>query len=215
MHVFDKFCNEVTHHQELLKLSKLKNLKNETQIITAPTSLLQLSPAIVSKANGTLIITVQASPATSESVLKTKTYEPYETDLSTHYETVEKSDQVYTTMLPEKRFGYDKTSATLQIIDESRINSINIEHELDELTTDDIAVESDNEHPYNEDENVVDDLDREKFKDFPKLIEDSKLLYKGRDLLNMISKFYTLKCDQWYVYAKIFFAVEKLFQYLN
>lgn len=87
----------------------------------------------------------------------------------------------------------------------------NLEKTLDNLAIDDIAAqiqeESDEEDLYNADENdsqivttnAVDSfkIDRQKFKDFPtKLIEDSKLMYKGRDLLEMISKFYRLECDQ-------------------
>lgn len=192
-------------------MSKLKDANNETQIITTPTNLIEISPAIVSRANGTLIITLQTSPATSEHVLNANAYDSseneiilskltsHDTDLSTHYEVVEETSETYPSVLPTKQNDYIKTTSTVQIIDSS---SFNIERELDDIATDD----SDNEDPYNEDENVVveetviDDLNQEKFKNFPKLIEDSKLLYKGRDLLDMISKFYSLECDRWYVF---------------
>ncbi|XP_055310508.1 zinc finger protein 69 homolog [Sitodiplosis mosellana] len=217
--VFDQFCQEVTHHQELI-CSKLKPSSNETQIITTPTNLIQLSPAIVSKTNGTFIITLQTSTS-SEHVLNTRVEDAnendiiisklikddnaHETDLSsTHYEVMEESSEIYTSVLSSKQNVYAKTSSTVQILDECpmQINSISIERELDEL--DEITADSDNEYNEDNDEHVVDenatatidDVDHEKFKDFPKLIEDSKLLYKGRDLLNMISKFYRLECDQ-------------------
>lgn len=220
--MFDKYCNEVTHHQELLQLSKLKDLNNETQIITTPTNVIQLSPAIVSKSNGTLIITLQTSPQISDNVINTKTYEStdddiiisklikdgnaHETNLSTQYEVIEETSEIYTTILPKKQNDYGKKSTTVQMI----------KHELDDIGADEITVDSDNEDPYNGDENdmdedapVMDDLKQEKFKNFPKLIEDSKLLYKGDDLLNLISKFYRLECDQWYVghFSPLFFHV--------
>lgn len=164
-------------HQELLELSRLKP-SNETEIITTSTNLIQFSPAIVSKSNGTLIITLQTSTATSETELTVDdaniTDNAHETDLtSTHYEIV------------EEPHVYAKTPSTPHILDEcpARINSICIERELDELN--DITIDSDTEGNEDNDGNVIDenatnainDVVQEKFKDFPKLIEDSKLLY--------------------------------------
>lgn len=156
-------------HQELLELSQLKP-SNETEIITTPTNLIQFSPTIVSKSNGTLIITLQTSTATSETELMVDdasiTENAHETDLtSTHYEIV------------DEPHVYAKTSSTAQISDEypTRINSISIERELDELN--DVTVDSDIECPEDNDENVKTAINHEKFKDFPKLIADSKLLY--------------------------------------
>lgn len=105
---------------------------------------------------------------------------------------------------------------TIKIASESRIvesqqrSTAILERELDELASDDIAVEI-HEESESED-NCKDDkddshmdsiepagskLDAEHFKNFPtNLIEDSKLLYKGKDLLAMISRFYSLECDQ-------------------
>lgn len=197
----------------------MKDSINETQIITTPSNVIQLSPAIVSKSNGTLIITLQTLPQISGKVISTKSYEStdddiiisklikdgnaHETDLSTQYEVIEETSEVYTTILPKKQNDYAKTSSTVEMI----------KHELNDLAADEITADSDNEDPYNGDENDLaedtpdmDDLKQEKFKDFPKLIEDSKLLYKGDDLLNMISKFYRLECDQWYV-GNIFFLI--------
>lgn len=214
-------------HQELLELSQLKP-SNETEIITSPTNLIQFSPAIVSKSNGTLIITLQTSTAASETHDANITDTAHGTDLtSTHYEIV------------EEPHVYGKTASTAQILDEcpTRINSISIEREFNELN--DITGDSDTECNEDNDENAttttINHVEQEKFKEFPKLIEDSKLLYvfefskfaissaqnntnvkysaeiiffvylwfpkrfKGHDLLNMISKFYRLECDQWYV----------------
>lgn len=85
-----------------------------------------------------------------------------------------------------------------------RIISSSIERELDDPPIDDITADihgdSDNDDQYNDNEsgtNKISDLNRRlDFRDFPtKLIEDTKLLYKGQDLLKMISKFYQLECE--------------------
>lgn len=179
---FHKFFSDVTDHQQLLQLSKLKESTNDSRILTTPSNLIQLSPAIVSKSNGTLIITLRAT-STSTNLLNTNE------DII-----ISKDD---TTEVLETEIN----STSLQIINDSKT----IEQELDELTIDDITAdirsESDTEDQCNDDndnernDENTNDL-KNKFKYFPKkLIEDSKLLYKGKDLLRMISKFYTLECD--------------------
>lgn len=197
---FDKFCNEVSQHQQLLQLSKLKNACTETQILTTR--------------EGTIIITLQTTPnsdgmvntnPTTDNIIVSKlindeTNEPNETDISTRYDKV-KNDEISNYILSTV------SSKPTQII-----TTDSIERELDNLNSNEITLteihdgvgDSDNEDQYNEDENAIDhddvvntDLQKEKFKDFPtKFIEDAKLLYKGRDLLEMISKFYQLECDQ-------------------
>lgn len=209
--MFDKFCNEVEHHQQLLLLSKLKNAKHETQIITAAsTNLIQLSPAIVSKNNGTLIITLQAT-ASSANLLNAKaSFEMNNEEclVSEHAASIN-YDVIDDDELALENEHIDSTTAQ-HIINDNCEPSKAIEQELHELTVDDITAdirnESDNEDQCMEDDNNPDDkksangdditIDKSKFKDFPtKLIEGSQLLYKGRDLLEMISKFYTLECD--------------------
>lgn len=85
-----------------------------------------------------------------------------------------------------------------------------IEQEFDELASKGIVAElrgeSENDDGCDEDEDGdedsspnVDDsnLARLQYKDFPtKILDGCKLLYKGPDLLNMISRFYCLECDQ-------------------
>lgn len=182
---FDQFYMEVIQNQHLLKQSKSKKAFNEMQIVAGPTSLIQLSPGIVSKANGTFIITLKTN-----------------TDSHRINEVHDQQQQIRTEMLSIERVD-NYTSKSDQM------HSIKIERELDDLANDDITIdvngESDNEDVDMENEQIVDNnstaanhnVQQKVYENFPsKLIEDGKLLYKGRELLNMITKFYRLECDQ-------------------
>ncbi|XP_031630900.1 zinc finger protein 572-like [Contarinia nasturtii] len=212
---FDKYCNEVTQNQQLL--SKLKDSCNETQIITSSSNLIQLAPAIVSNANGTLIITLQTTTTPTPAhtnltdnviiskLIKEQCIESNETiDLGTTTTTLHLYDKV-------ENEAIEQNYIISTEVDKCTTASTQIERELDNLNSNDITLaeihgESDNDDQYNEDEHTIDDndvansvpdLQNENFKDFPTtFIEDGKLLYRGRDLLEMISKFYRLACDQ-------------------
>lgn len=231
---FDKFCAQVTKHQlQLLQLSKLKDENIDSELIATSTNLIRLSPAIVStKENGTILITVQTRP-TSDAISLDNSQEitPVEdkrldripvcalkecniigTDefiVNSSYEICGHVEKQADT----KKNDVHNKSSNRSLNKNAHLKSVrsNFEKTLDNLATDDIAAqiqeESDEEDLYNADENdsqidttnAIDSLkiDRKNFKDFPtKLIEDSKLMYKGRDLLEMISKFYRLECDQ-------------------
>lgn len=159
----------MAHNQELLRLSKSKNQNHST-------SLIQLASQNVpfDDESGTFIITVANA-----------------------------SDIVEITKKPN---GEDLIGV---ISEETPVkpNTIDIEQEFDELTSSDISaeirVESENEDGYHEDGD--DDRDEDspasnvnvQYKNFPtKILDGCKLLYKGHDLLNMISRFYRLECDQ-------------------
>lgn len=228
--IFDKYYNQVEQHQRMLQLSTVNNLTNETHIIPSSSKLIHLSPEIVSKANGTLIIQLQT---TAENVINTTAFkttnriaiskltEDQTNELagSTAHASYEQINEQINEQEKEYEFVIGKNQngsiekSTAKIQDEtSQPMQINIERELDALAVDDITSEirseSDNEAQCNDDDDeitqdndnapTIDDLehDGERFKGFPtKLIEDSKLLYKGRDLLDMISTFYKLECD--------------------
>lgn len=164
----------MAHNQELLRLSKSKNQNHST-------SLIQLASQNVPFADesGTFIITVANA-----------------------------SDIVEITKKPN---GEDLIGA----INEGtsvKPSTIDIEQEFDELASNDIAaeirVDSENEDGYNEDGDEDDNGDEDspssivdsphvQYKKFPtEILDGCKLLYKGHDLLNMISRFYRLECDQ-------------------
>lgn len=168
----------MARNQELLRLSESKNQNHST-------SLIQLSSGNVPFANesGTFIITVAN---TSEIVELTK----------------KPNDDNLIDVIQEEQISCSETSILP--------NPINIEQELDDLASKDIAAElrgdSENEDACNEDEDADDDsppnnvdnsLAHLQYKNFPtKILDGCKLLYKGPDLLNMISRFYRLECDQ-------------------
>lgn len=193
---FDKFCSKVAHHQQLLQLSKSTEV-NETQVNT-PASFIQLA-----KGTGTLIITLQTTSVSSnlsEPVLERTHSSPNEVKTEVNVNLNE----------------YPTELIVGQCIDSTPIptpiSSISIERELDDLADDeikasDVHMETDNEDAYDEVESVIDaesskrandiSMNNEQYKNFPaKMIDGCKLLYKGRDLLGMISKFYRLECDQ-------------------
>lgn len=188
--VFDQFCSEVEHNQYLLQLSQLKGVNDGARTIAASNNQFQLSPEVVSKGSNNLI----------------KSDEPTEGIKNSASGTVIRKSQIPCSEAPP-----------IEVIDESTqnetsINSNSIERELDDLATDDVMVEvhseSDNEDvSQSKVENAIDndltitDIDFDakhgKYKDFPtKIIDGCKLLYRGRDLLEMISRFYDLTCDR-------------------
>lgn len=246
--LFDKYCNEVAHHQQLLQMTKFKDTNSASQLIATQTNLIQLSPTILSKESGTIIITLQTNSTstttdfdgTGETSIGGQEHEvltvlpqrlsdvkTFDTNVCNIIDTDELAADVDHETMHETKDAEDSltlknviyevpTEVTIQEHIDSkslRKNFVSIERELDSLATDDITAqiheESDNEDLYNEDENEMADdsanaidtlnfqMPCEQRNDFPtKLIEDSKLLYKGRDLIEMISKFYRLECDQ-------------------
>lgn len=183
---FDKFCNDVIHNQELLRLSKSKPQNNST-------SLIQLSPQNVSFAteSGTFIITVAHANDIVELTKKS-------------------NDENAIDVINERQIT---CPAETQSIKKSNPNDI--EQEFDDFASKDIVaelrVESENEDGCNEDvdededdggdedssSNKAIDSMQMQYKNFPvKILDGCKLLYKGHDLLNMISRFYRLECDQ-------------------
>lgn len=176
---FDKFCNEVSHNQELLRSSKLKNQNDST-------SLIQLSSQNIPFTNetGTFIITV----ANTNDIIEL---------------TKKPNEKNFIEIVNKEQIICHKTQSI-------KSNAIDIEQEFDNLASKDIVaelrVESENEIGYNEDEDDdgVEDLSSSyvvsthaQYKNFPtKILDGCKLLYKGYDLLNMISRFYRLECDQ-------------------
>lgn len=95
-----------------------------------------------------------------------------------------------------------ETTATKQ----SHLLAIDIEQEFDDLASTDIAAElrAESENDEENDANetslgnaVAGGIATNGYKDFPsKILDGCKLLYKGADLLDMISRFYRLECDQ-------------------
>lgn len=184
--LFDKFCDEVVHNQEVLRSSKSKNQNHST-------SLIQLSSGNVPFANenGTFIITV----ANTHDIVAIDDKKP--------------NDDNLIDVIHEEQIICSETSI--------KPNTINIEQELDDLASTDIAAElrgeSENDDGCDEDEDEaedengdedspsnngdIDDSTHLQYKNFPtKILDGCKLLYKGPDLLNMISQFYRLECDQ-------------------
>lgn len=169
---FDKFYNEVSHNQELLRLSQTKDQNHSASVIS---------------------LASQNVPFTNES----------ETFILAVANT---SDMVE---LAEKPVGDNLIEVITEECHE-KPSTFGTEQEFNDLASNDIAVElrieSGNEGGYNEDE----DDDRHEnspspnvdstpvpYKNFPtKVLDGCKLLYKGHELLNMISRFYHLECDQ-------------------
>lgn len=191
--LFNKFCDDVKQNQYLLQVSMSKEVSSGMETIAASSSLIQLSPVIVSKSSQTFIITLQtgSSPANA-----------YESGPSNECTKSIDTRSVIEPVNTPEILVVDKTD------DNSMLVSC-IERDLDGLAADDIEsdVHSDSE---NEDEqqtkadNSVDNSltdthngNRERYKDFPvPIIDGCKLLYKGRDLIEMISRFYRLECDR-------------------
>lgn len=182
---FDKFCDDVTHNQELLRLSKSKEQNNLTNLI-------ELSSGDVPFANesGTLIITLASSAVHTSDIVKY---------------TEKSNDNSFIDVISKEQIICSETSTEPTIL-----NTINMEQELDNFASKDVAAESENEEDVsNEDEDadgngtedlppgVVDSSANVHNKDFPaKILDGCKFLYNGPDLLNMISRFYHLECDQ-------------------
>lgn len=95
------------------------------------------------------------------------------------------------------------------------LHTVDIEQELDDLASKDLSAElrgeSENEDGCQDDDECEGEIEVEvedcqqitvdhsisQYKDFPtKILDGCKFLYKGPDLLNMISRFYRLQCDQ-------------------
>lgn len=172
----------MAHNQELLRLSKFKHPNDST-------SLIEFSARNVSFANetGTFIITLANA-----------------------------NDIIEITKTPNEKNVIDVIADEQIICTESQTirpnNTIDIEQEFEDFASKDIVaelrVEDENENGCNEDEDDHDDADEdlpasnvdatpEAYKDFPsKILDGCKLLYKGHDLLDMISRFYRLECDQ-------------------
>lgn len=183
--LFDKFCDDVAHNQLLLQSSKSKNQNH-------PTSLIQLSSENVPFANEsrTFIITLASSAALPIAGLIEHTKKTNENS----FIDVTNDEQIICSETPIKS---------------TRSNRIYIEEKLDNLASKDITTElrgeSENEDLCNEDEdgdedpppNTVDKSINVQKKNFPtKILEGCKLLYNGSHLLDMISRFYRLECDQ-------------------
>lgn len=191
--LFDKFCDDVKQNQYLLQVSMSKEVSSGMETIAASSSLIQLSPVIVPKCSQTLIITLQTNSSLSNA---------YKSGPSSE---CSKSIDLNPVIEPEE-------NPEILAVDQTDNNSMNVacmERELDELATDDIAsdVHSDSENEdeqQNKADNSIDDSltdihneNPERYRDFPTpIIDGCRLLYKGRDLLEMISKFYRLECDQ-------------------
>lgn len=138
---FNKFCIEVEHHQNQLKLSLLQGGNNEVQTVETSNDSHQLSSEINSKCIGNVMIASQTRSESNEN-----------------------------------------------------INGV----DLSESDDSDNNIEDENGDEYQiRDEHLVTKNVNTECKDFPtKLIEGCKLLFKGQELLEIISKFYRLDCDQ-------------------
>lgn len=184
---FDRFCDEVKQNQDLLRVSLSKEVNSGIDALDTSSNLIQVSPVIIPKSNQTLIITLQ-------------------TDSTLSYESNEASKCI---QIDDKTINQPIQNAIVSVIekfDENAINVSCIERELDELATDDITsdehIESDIEDDglaktVNLNVNNINNVNEERFKDFPaQIIDGCRLLFRGHDLLKMISKFYRLQCDQ-------------------
>lgn len=164
----------MAHNQELLRLSKSKNQNHSTSLIQLAAT---ENSVPFANGSGTFIITVANAGDIIEFTKK---------------------------LNDEHALGVNITAET-----SAKPSAVDIEQEFDALASNDIAerrAESDNEDGF-EDENddrVEDsppsnnvDSPHAPYTNFPtKILDGCKLLYKGHDLLNMISRFYRLECDQ-------------------
>lgn len=96
-------------------------------------------------------------------------------------------------------------------------NSVIIERELSQIESDDISIDArdDNFNDEDDDENEYEDcedndcskytkndidesnMNHVRFSEFPTvMINDSKLIFKGKELLELMTKFYKLECDR-------------------
>lgn len=210
--IFDKFCIEVIHHQQILQMSKSKEQTNESEHTTTSTRIVQLSPTLVTKENGTIIITLQTSTATDDAqdipsiqdidILALNPHRTSKTFVSNELNSIGSNESAIGSNEIEIQ-PHHGSDGKNESVDRTLIH---FKSELENLVSEQINDESDDEDLCNEDENethdgpsdMIDDLtiNHEKFKDFPKkLIENTKLLYKGRELIEIISKFYRLVCD--------------------
>lgn len=87
---------------------------------------------------------------------------------------------------------------------ENNEKSLKLECELDNLHSDDVVMANDLDSDADEEENGNDieialdkiGMDNERFKGFPKyIINDAKLVIRGKQLVELMSKFYRLECD--------------------
>lgn len=218
--MFDKYCTEVEQHQRMLQVSKVNHSRNET--ILSSSKLIQLSsPAIISKANGALIIQLQTTAGNvinttaafkrKNHIVISKLVEEETSELTevdrTAYTPHEQSHQSEReqAIVSGKDENDSIKKSPVKIQDESS-QPVELDLAVDDIISE-IRSESDDEAQCDDNEisqadnaiTQIDDLEMdrvERLKDLPtKLIEDSKLLYKGRDLLDMMSTFYKLECD--------------------
>lgn len=193
-------------------MSKSKEQNNESEHTTTPTRIIQLSPTLVTKENGTIIITLQTSTTTDDTqdipsiqdidILALNPRRTTKSFVSHEPKSIGSNESAIGTNEFEIQ-PHHESDGKNESVDSTLIH---YKSELENLVSEQINDESDDEDLCNADENethdgpsdMIDDLtiNHEKFKDFPKkLIENTKLLYKGREIIEIISKFYRLVCD--------------------
>lgn len=196
-------------------MSKSKEQNSEPEHTTTSTRIVQLSPTLMTKENGTIIITLQTSTTTDDAqdipsiqeidILALNPHRTSKTYVSNELNSIGSNVSAIGSTEIEIQ-PHHGSNGRNESVDSTLIH---YKSELENLVSEQINDGSDDEDDddlCNEDENETHDgpsnmidnltINHEKFRDFPKkLIENTKLLFKGRELIEIISKFYRLVCD--------------------
>lgn len=171
----------MTQHQKYLYVTSqaiVPNTENEMQLI-------QLTPALMSKCDGNLVILQTTISSNSMSSLEHLI--PYSLD--------------------DKINSCDKDSQDQQVLLNSEIKTniiesnsiINYADNIDrDIESNDGNLIDDNHESENEIEKTEEtNMNCFEFANFPKqMIKDSRLVFKGKELIELMTKFFKLECDR-------------------